>query len=742
MKILKLVAFVLGGIAALFAAAVLYVAITFDAARVKEELKRVVLEQKQRTLEIEGDVDLSFYPNLGLKLGKAALSEHNSADRFAAIDSAHVSMAVLPLLSGALVIDEIRVDGASVNVIRYKDGSLNIDDLMSSDAGDSSPVRFDIAGLRLSRSALVFRDEGRGAAHALDRIELSVGKLSNAARDKLALSAYWTSEQPVVDSHLVLAAAYDYDVPAQRYALERVNLTVEGRVLDLSDLRATLALDRLAADADERFDLQKLSLDAAAKKAGETLSARLSVPALQLDAAGARGDDVSLAARIDAGTGMADIKLQLRDIEGSAQSIRAAGLTLALDARLDEASVKAALTTPISVQIDGPSGELSALDGSIDIVHPALPMKSVKLPVSGTARADFKGQTAALDLDSRLDDSRILLKLAATRLQPPALTFDIDIDIDQLDLDRYLPRDAASAAESQAERPVEGRPDDVPVDLSALRDIDARGSLKIGQLQVSGVKMTQMRLDVKASNGRLDVAPYSASLYQGGVSGALNLNADGNRIALKQTLSDIDVHPLIRDVTGKDMLEGRGSVVLDVAAAGATVGALKRSLDGKASLKLRDGAMRGIDLMKSVREAKARLGGGSTVQQANLAEKTDFSTLDASFRIDDGIVRNADLVARSRFLRLAGSGSINLPESSVDYRARVTLAATDDQRSVTVPIRLSGPFDRLDYRIEFGELIKRAVRGTVDAQRQTLQDKAREAVQEPAGGAFKNLLGP
>ncbi|MDP3288675.1 MAG: AsmA family protein, partial [Methyloversatilis sp.] len=294
MKILKLAAFALGGIAALLAAAVLYVAITFDAVRVKEELRRVVLEQKQRTLDIEGDVDLSFYPNLGLKLGRTALSEHNSTERFAAIDSARVSVAVLPLLSGSLVVDEIRVEGASVALIRYKDGSFNFEDLLSAEKDDSSPVRFDIAGLKLSRSALAFRDEGSGAAHALDDIELSVGKLANAARGRLDLAARWTSVQPTADSRIVLATGYDYDLPAQRFALEALSATMDGTLFDLTDVRAALTSERLEAGADDRIEIRKLALDLSARRAGEALSAKLTAPALQLDAGGARGDEVSL----------------------------------------------------------------------------------------------------------------------------------------------------------------------------------------------------------------------------------------------------------------------------------------------------------------------------------------------------------------------------------------------------------------------------------------------------------------
>ncbi|MDP2869199.1 AsmA family protein [Methyloversatilis sp.] len=740
MKILKLAAFALGGIAALLAAAVLYVAITFDAVRVKEELRRVVLEQKQRTLDIEGDVDLSFYPNLGLKLGRTALSEHNSTERFAAIDSARVSVAVLPLLSGSLVVDEIRVEGASVALIRYKDGSFNFEDLLSAEKDDSSPVRFDIAGLKLSRSALAFRDEGSGAAHALDDIELSVGKLANAARGRLDLAARWTSVQPTADSRIVLATGYDYDLPAQRFALEALSATMDGTLFDLTDVRAALTSERLEAGADDRIEIRKLALDLSARRAGEALSAKLTAPALQLDAGGARGDEVSLTAKIDSSARMADIKLQLKGIEGSAQAIRIAGLTLALDARQDTATVKAALASPLNVQLDGPSGELSALDGTIDIAHPSLPMKSVKLPVKGSARADLKAQTAALDLDTRLDDSHIQLKLAATRLQPLALNFDVDID--QLDLDRYRPPAAAG--------PAAGNPDDTPVDLSALRGINASGSVRIGALQVAGVKMTKMTLNVKAANGKLEVSPYSAALYQGAASGALSLNAEGNRIALKQTLSDIDVHPLIRDAAGKDLLEGRGTVMLDVATSGTTVGALKRALDGSASLKLRDGAIRGINLAKSLREAKAKLGGGATVQQASATEKTDFSALSASFRIDDGIARNSDLTASSPFLRLAGAGTVNLPDESVDYLARVTLAATskgqdgraaDELRGVTVPVRLYGPFASLDYKIEFADLVKGAARTAVEQQSQKLQDKARDKVQEQVGDKLKGLFG-
>jgi AsmA protein len=737
MKFLKLSAFVLGGVAALLAAAVLYVAITFDAARVKGELKRVVSEQKQRTLDIEGDVALSIYPDLGLKLGRTSLSEHGSGELFAVVDNAHVSVAVLPLLSGTLVIDEIGVDGANVNIVRFKDGSLNFDDLMSKDKDDSTPIRFDIAGVHLSRSALTFRDEASGVSHALDGIELTVGKLANAARGKLDLAAHWTSAQPAADGRLSLAATYDYDLPAHRYALDALSARLEGSALDLKDLRASLTASRLEAAGEGLFGLKGVVLDVHALRAGEALTLKLLAPAMYAEAGELRGDEISLAGRMESNVRVADVRLLLKGMAGTLQAFKASSLSLDLDARQDAATLKATLATPVTLRVDGPAIELAALEGAFDIAHPSLPMKTVKLPVKGAASADFGKQTAAVNLDTRLDDSRMQLKLAVVRFDPLALDFDVDID--QLNLDRYLPPSAAKPA---------GNPDDAPVDLSALRGINANGSVKIGQLQASGVKMTNMRLEVKAANGKVEVSPYSASLYRGAATGALSLNADGNRIALKQTLSDIDIHPLIHDAAGKDMLEGRGTVMLDVVTAGATVGAMKKALDGSASLHLRDGAIRGINLAKSLREAKASLGGGTeAVQKASATEKTDFSELSASFRIEDGVARNKDLSASSPFLRLAGAGSINLVDASMGYLARVTLAATSkgqdgkgvaDLKGVTVPVKLYGPFASLDYRIEFGDMLKEGARAAIDGQSQKLQQKAREKV----GERLKGLLLP
>jgi AsmA protein len=100
------------------------------------------------------------------------------------------------------------------------------------------------------------------------------------------------------------------------------------------------------------------------------------------------------------------------------------------------------------------------------------------------------------------------------------------------------------------------------------------------------------------------------------------------------------------------LLEGRGNLALDVITSGTMVSAMKKALNGTARLEVKDGAIKGIDLAKSLRDAQALLSGGKREDQQGAAgEKTDFSELTASFDIKNGIAHNGDFLAKSPFLR-------------------------------------------------------------------------------------------
>jgi len=126
------------------------------------------------------------------------------------------------------------------------------------------------------------------------------------------------------------------------------------------------------------------------------------------------------------------------------------------------------------------------------------------------------------------------------------------------------------------------------------------------------------------------------------------------------------------------------------------------------------------------------------VQASRAEEKTDFSEISASFDIQSGVARNKDLSAKSPFLRVGGEGLVDIGKSRVDYLAKATVTATSEGqggadlaalRGVTVPVQLVGPFDAVDYKVQWS-----AVAADLVGKR------AKEAVTEKAKGALGEVL--
>ena len=175
-----------------------------------------------------------------------------------------------------------------------------------------------------------------------------------------------------------------------------------------------------------------------------------------------------------------------------------------------------------------------------------MPQKSVTLPISGAVRADLAKEIVAAELATKFDESTVQAKFGATRFEHPSYSFDVNVD--RLNLDRYLPP-KTEASKSHAAG-------DVPVDLSGLKGLSSAGHIQVGAFQVERLKLSNLKADIHAADGLLQVSPHTANLYGGSLAGALTLNANGNHVALKETLTNVAVGPLLKDLAERDALEG------------------------------------------------------------------------------------------------------------------------------------------------------------------------------------------
>ena len=139
-------------------------------------------------------------------------------------------------------------------------------------------------------------------------------------------------------------------------------------------------------------------------------------------------------------------------------------------------------------------------------------------------------------------------------LAPQSIQFDLTLD--RLNVDRYLGAAKGNAAASGS-APAAGAEE--PIDLSALKGLNLKGSLKIGQLTASNVKAEKVDIGLRAAGGRVEINPLAASLYQGNLAGNASVNANTNRFTLKGRLGGVAIGPLLRDALDNDLLEGRGN---------------------------------------------------------------------------------------------------------------------------------------------------------------------------------------
>src|SRR6185436_11917552 len=130
MKILKYALIAVAGLVVLAVAGAVVFAMTFDPNKYKGQIEAAVKEKTGRTLKLAGDLKVAIFPSLGADVAKVSLSEAGSDQEFVSLDSAHASVALMPLLHGEVIVDKVKVSGLKARVVKGKDGKFNFDDLL------------------------------------------------------------------------------------------------------------------------------------------------------------------------------------------------------------------------------------------------------------------------------------------------------------------------------------------------------------------------------------------------------------------------------------------------------------------------------------------------------------------------------------------------------------------------------------------------------------------------------------
>ncbi len=711
MKILKWIVGILIGLVLLGVIAVGILSLVVKPEKIKQEVAEQFQEKTGHSLVIDAPVEWSVFPWVGLHLEKVKVGNAPGfgSEPLAAVDYLDVKVELAPLLKKRISVDTVVLKGVELNLERNKAGKANWEGLTGgkksgtpaekekktaagAEKGAAQAYSFSLKGVELEKVDLNYRDAQKGQAIHLKDLYVRLGELKPDAAVPLRLGLSVENGRPAVRLKVALASKLTTSADYQR--------------IDLSDL------------------------------------------AVKLDARGEGLPDSGIQLKLTGGVGL-DLtagRLAVKDLAVTGPDVNLTG----------------------AFQLSGLNSGKTAMEGRLALqqtnLKSLLELAGVRLETADpkaltrvTAQLDLKQQEEALRIEPlkvTLDDSHIQGRVALLSFDGPVVRAKLDVD--DIDLDRYLPpskEKPAGQAASQTPKKQKGEAvaRQKPVDFTPLRKLDADATLTVGKLKVNRLRLEKVVVTLTAKKGVLRLDPVGALLYQGklNANGRLDVRKSEPAIQAGSSLSGIQIGPLLADLTGKDRLTGTGNVKFKLRTRGLQDIALRRNLNGDFAVSLHDGAYKGFDLAEVIRKARAAIK-GETLTTTGEA-KTDFAELRGTGVVRNGVVTNKDLYMASPILRVKGEGQVDLVQEKIDYRVMAKLVGSlkgqggesmDELKGIPIPVRITGALADPKPTVDAQALVKALAQKKIEEKKEEVIQKATKKIEEKLGpGALKGLFG-
>ncbi|MCC5812514.1 MAG: AsmA family protein [Ectothiorhodospiraceae bacterium] len=694
-KVFKWLVIALVALVGMLVALVVAVMLLIDPNDYRDDISRLVYENTGQELVIEGDIRLSFFPWLGLDLGRTRLENREGfGDQpFVQIESAGVAVRVLPLFRREVVMDVVRLDGLLVHLIVNEQGEANWDlDLPESeeevvteppaeerpeqDRDRSPPIQVGrLGGVEVTNMRVIYEDRQQGGRQELGPVNVYVGEL-DIDRD-VPVDADWVA---ILDDDLRMEGGLSAKV--------RVNAAFNQVLLDLNRLEMELFGEGLPSSG--------------------------------------------LRTRLDA---LVEMDLEADTASVTELSLNAAGLRL-----LAEASISQLTGDPrIAGRFEIPETDLREVLENLEQEVPETADEDVLKRFTASGRFAVADDAAEVEeLQIVLDDTTLAGTVSVREFANPMIGFNIDGD--SLNADRYLPPpsdDDEGEAGPAGDETAEDEPVEIPVEL--LRDLRLDGSFRLGELTIMELLLEDLHFTVQADNGQLRLHPVGVDLYGGEYRGDIRVDARGEEaiVRVNERITGVQARQIVQQLMGSDLLMGTGNVTVDAQAQGRYLDDVLRTLAGEADFSFRDGAVQGLNLAHMMRSATSRLQGQRPPSEEDVP-RTDFTEMVGRIVFEGGKIRNESLNAQSPLFRVSGGGEVDMLEQTVDYRLTVNLVGTlegqdgqslDNLRRLPIPLRFRGDLFSPSISLDLQAALTDQQRERLREEEQQLRERAAEEEQ-------------
>ncbi|WP_428357001.1 AsmA family protein [Methyloprofundus sp.] len=676
-KLIKIVLILVSSVFVFIIAAAIIIPLVVDLNDYKAEMEEAVLDKTGRSLKIEGDLDLSVFPWLGVSTGKISLSNAPgfTENPFAVIGEADIKVKLMPLLSKQVEVSTIVLKGLELHLEKNKQGVSNWDDLAATNEPDEPLPTEKSAQINQATEKQISEQQETTETAPLD---LAAIKISGLVIEDSSVS--WDDQQSA--QHLKIK---DFNFTSGAVVFNKPIAIKVAFLLENTDpavtAQLTLSTSLVIDEALQKIQLDNLKLDSETR--GESVPG--GIFAAQILS--------TIAVDLQAQT------LALTNLQLNTDTVNLTGNISTTQLKTDPHYTGKIQLAPFSPK---------ALMQQLAINVPETADKNVlqKLVMSFDVQGT-KDSVALEDLNITLDDTNITGHIHIKQFAQPAITFQLAID--DIDVDRYSSTKKQSQPEKSpvaTAKAVVNEATLLPMDT--LRTLNINGDLKISKLKVAKLTMAGVNLNLQAKDGVLKTRQSINQLYKGNYKGQISINAQGKspRISLNEKISNVQIGPLLTDLQpeSKAKLKGQANISARLNTIGNTLPAIKSGLGGTLNFSLVDGAVRGFNLQKIIDVGRLAIK-GKEMQQNYTDEQTLFSVIKGSATINKGLITNPDFLAESSTVEVKGGGTANLVTEALDYN--VVTKAKKGGKDITdrpVAIKVQGTFSEPNYTIDLSSI--------------------------------------
>ena len=687
MKVIKYTAIVIGVLLVLFIGAAIFFVATFDPNAYKVQIVAKTKEATGRELILDGDIEISVFPWLGFSLGSTTFGNAPGFGEspMASVEEVDVRIALAPLLKGQIHAAKIKLHGLQVDLQKNAQGVTNWDDLIKvaestgapqtekssipAESSETHQYQLIIGGVEIKDAKISWRDDEAGTHIQIAPLNLNTGEIEPGTPTDVNMDVSVKNATPKVNMELVLLGEILFDPKIQ--------------VLNISGLH-------IASKATgEPFPNGALDLTLSSELTGNLSSQEFTLNNTTLLLTGT-GDAFA--------EGTMDIEINTNLVA--------------------KVQTQEYATDKIEIKVVG--------EGD------ALPAGKLNLLLKTALKMNLEKETVALtSVAMEMDEANFTGNASVQSFKKPKIQFSLASPL--LNLDKLLPASEETQAQSStsASSPAdENASIELPTDT--LRNLDVKGDITINTLKVSGMTMTDVKANIAAQNGLLQVAPMSMNLYEGKMKGktSLDVRKETPKYALATDLAGVQIDQLSVDFLGEKQayLRGTSNLDVDVTTSGNSVAQLKQALGGKVILNATDGALRDEKLAANVEKAVALL---KQREPKPTGEELVFDKLFGTFHITKGVANNNDFIFNTPLLAAKGKGQIDIGQSKTDYE--ISIGLSEKEKSCGVPIKVKGPFEKLSYGVDIQAAIKCTQAEKIEEKKQELKEQLEEKIQEELG---------